>query len=168
MPRPPHNHSSGRIRLTGPTPRTDTDTHLVVGYDAHTASRYALNVAVDLARRLHAQVDIAHAVDLSDYPIDPDQPDWEDHARHALSAERQAVSTALADHSWGWTYHAWRGHPVRLLTTVATECDALMVIVGTRGYSPRATLQRLFDGSVSHGLIGHQHRPVLVVPTPHT
>jgi len=166
MSRPARNHPTvGRLQFPGPTPKADTDVHLVVGYDAHEASHHALEVAADLGRRLHAQIDVVHAVDLSDYPIDPDQPDWEEHARQALSDERRAVHTALTDHPWGWTYHAWRGDPVKLLTTVADENDALLLVVGTRGYGPWATLQRLVDGSVSHGLIGHQHRPVVVVPT---
>jgi nucleotide-binding universal stress UspA family protein len=168
MSRPAHDDPSvGRLRLDGPSPAVEPGVHLVVGYDVHPASHLALEFAGDLAGRLHAQLHVVHAVDLSDYPIDPDQPDWEIHARDVLAGERQAVAAALAGHAWGWTYHAWRGDPVKLLRTVADEHDALMFIVGTRGYGPLATLQRLLDGSVSHGLIGHQRRPVVVVPAQH-
>ncbi|WP_367278900.1 universal stress protein [Pseudonocardia sp.] len=65
-----------------------------------------------------------------------------------------------------WTYHASHGDPVALLAAVAAEHDALMIIVGTRGEGFGAAVARLLGRSVSHGVIGGQHRPVLVVPPP--
>ncbi|MDT7554736.1 MAG: hypothetical protein QOI16_3272 [Pseudonocardiales bacterium] len=67
----------------------------------------------------------------------------------------------MADAPNSWTCHAARGHPVSLLTVVATEHDALIIIVGTRGEGFRAALERLLGRSVSHGGVIHrQHRPV--------
>jgi len=39
-----------------------------------------------------------------------------------------------------------------------------MVIVGTRGEGPGAAISRMFDGSVTHGLLRSGHRPVLIAP----
>jgi nucleotide-binding universal stress UspA family protein len=139
-------------------------THLVLGFDRSRASHTAIQVAADLALRLAAELHVVHVVDLSDYPVDPDLPTWEDLGRSVLASEEAEVRTALAGHAGPWSYRAMRGDPVALLASVADEVDALLVIVGTRGAGPSAALHRLLDGSVSHGLIG-RHRPVLVVPT---
>jgi nucleotide-binding universal stress UspA family protein len=107
-------------------------------------------------------------VDLSDYPIDPDSPDWERQAQQTLAAEKDAVETALVDLPGSWSYHAAHGDPVALLREVADRYDALMFIVGTRGEGAGSVVSRLLGTrpSVSHGLIARSHRPVLVIP-PH-
>lgn len=79
--------------------------HLVLGYDASPASRSALAVAIDLARQLHGQLHIVNAIALTDFPIHPDQGDWEEQCSVALAAEREAIEEAMRFHSTGWTYH---------------------------------------------------------------
>jgi nucleotide-binding universal stress UspA family protein len=145
-------------------PRQAPQTQLVLGHDHHPHSQNALSVSTELARRLQAQLHVVHGIDLSDYPIDPDAADWEQQAQRTLQDQRQQVAEALKDCDTGWTYHAGRGDPVRLLATVAAETDALMIIVGTRGEGPGKVVARIFAHSVSHGLIARQRRPVLVVP----
>lgn len=139
---------------------------LVLGHGADPASAQALHVAADLAGRLHAYLHVVHAVSLDDYPIDPDAADWEQQARRALAEQHDQVRAALAGHPDGWSYHAARADPVRLLASVATQHDALMIIVGTRGEGFGPAIERLLGRSVSHGVIHRQHRPVLVVPAP--
>ena len=138
--------------------------HLVLGHDGHHRSDFALTVAADLACRLRAQLHVVHGIDLSDYPIDPDAADWEQQAQHAIDDQYRRVADAVAGCETGWSYHAWRGDPVELLTTVAEETDALMIVVGSRGEGPGKVIDRIFERSVSHGLIARQGRPVLVVP----
>jgi nucleotide-binding universal stress UspA family protein len=141
-------------------------TALVLGYGRDPASAHALGVAADLARRLNAHLHVVHGVDLGDYPADPDAADWEEQGRRTQAEQRQAVRTALDHLGQPWTYHAARGDPAALIAAVADRHDAVMIIVGTRGEGYRAALDRLLGGSVSHRVIGHQHRPVLVVPAP--
>lgn len=148
-----------------------TDAHatqgpvLVVGYDQAPSSQAALRVAADLAQRLNAaHLHVVHAVDLRDYPIDPDSADWEIRGQATLNAERDQVHTILADLPTPWTYHQERDKPARLLTTLCDQHDALMIIVGTRGEGPTASLSRLLDRSISHALLRTGHRPVLIVP----
>lgn len=49
----------------------------------------------------------------------------------------------------------------RCILDFADQHDAKMIVVGARGLS---TLQSTMLGSVSHGLVNHSHRPVLVMP----
>jgi nucleotide-binding universal stress UspA family protein len=162
-----------RIRIDGPDTGPDggaageaATTTLVLGHGRDPASARALEVAADLAARLNAHVQVVHGGDLDDYPIDPDAADWEQQAQHALAEQRREVEQALDGSGQGWTYHASRADPVRLIAAVAEEHDALMIIVGTRGEGFGATMERLLGGSISHGVIRAQHRPVLIVPAP--
>lgn len=143
----------------------DTASHaaVVVGHDGEPQSQAALDVAIDLARRLRAHLHVVHARDLGDAAVDPDSRDWEEDARHALTTQRALVRAALSGHESGWTYHAGRGDPAELLTRVATEHDALMIVVGSRGEGWHVVVERLVSPAVSHRLIEHAGRPVLVV-----
>jgi nucleotide-binding universal stress UspA family protein len=49
----------------------------------------------------------------------------------------------------------------RCILDFADQHDAKLIVVGARGLSP---LQSTMLGSVSHGLVNHSHRPVLVMP----
>jgi nucleotide-binding universal stress UspA family protein len=156
------------MRTQGPSPASEPTTHLVLGYRASPYGHAVLHHGADLAARLGAALHVVHVVDLSDYPIDPDSPDWEQQAQKTLAAEQRDVEAALARLSGSWTYHAAHGDPVALLRQVADQYDALLFIVGSRGESAGGVISRLLGTrpSVSHGLIAHSHRPVVVIP-PH-
>lgn len=141
------------------------DGGLVVGYDQRPAAAAAIRLAASLATRLSVDVHVVHAIDLSDYPLDPDASDWEERAEQTCLQEKSAVERLMADFAGAWTYHAERGDPLRVLAAVATEHDALMVIIGSHGDGFGTTLMRVFDGSVERRLLSkHLSRPVLVVP----
>jgi nucleotide-binding universal stress UspA family protein len=144
----------------------DSGTTLVVGFDRSPEARAALACAAEVGTRLGAHLHVVHAVSLDDYPIDPDVGDWEGQARRVLAEERTDLVAILDDHPCGWSYVAGRGDPVRLLTQRADEHDAMMIVVGTRGEGLRGAVHRLLGPSISHGLIGRAHRPVLVVAAP--
>ncbi|OJY51787.1 universal stress protein [Pseudonocardia sp. 73-21] len=150
-----------RIRMTS---GASGSAAIVLGHSGDPAGERALEVATDLAARLHAHLHVVHAIDLADYPADPDAADWEQQGRRALAAEHGRVRAALAGRDVAWSHHAWHGDPVTLLETVAGEEDALMIVVGTRGEGVGSVLDRLLRRSVSHGLIATGGRPVLVVP----
>lgn len=170
---PPEDEHDSRkpgpeLRADGPRATTEPTTHVVLGYRASPHGRAVLQHGADLAMRLGAALHVVHVVDLSDYPIDPDSPDWEQQARKTLAAEQHDVESALADSPGSWTYHAAHGDPVALLRQVADSYDALMFVVGSRGERAGSVISRLLGTrpSVSHGLIAYSHRPVLVIP-PH-
>lgn len=155
-----------RFRIESDVARSLSLASLVVGHDRQGESRDAIDVAIGLATRLSAHLHVVHAVNLSDYPVDPELDDWGERANETLAEERVEVAKALSDHAFGWTYHGGHGDPAKLLMNVADEHDALMIIVGSRGEGWRLILERLLDPPVSHRLIQHAHRPVLVVSHP--
>jgi nucleotide-binding universal stress UspA family protein len=157
---------SSRLRISGIV-REPAGTSLVLGHSRHAAADLALHFAVDLACRLRADLHVVHAVDLFDYPIDPDAADWEQQAHDALAEQHRRVQAVLADFPLGWTYQAGHGDPARLLARVAEESNALMIIVGSHGEGPGATFDRLLAGSVSRTVLRRQRRPVLIVPGHH-
>ena len=151
------------VELDGSVGSGERRASIVVGHDRGPESNEVLVVALDLARRLTAHLHIVHAVDLRDYPIDPELDDWEDHAREKLAEERIAVRLAMRSHDWGWTFQIGRGDPAKLLIGVANEHNALMIAVGSRGEGLHVLLERFLSTSVSHRLIQYANRPVLVV-----
>jgi nucleotide-binding universal stress UspA family protein len=53
------------------------------------------------------------------------------------------------------------GVPVQVITQVAQEEDAVLIVTGRRG---RGGFAELVLGSTSHGLTHHVDRPLLIVP----
>jgi nucleotide-binding universal stress UspA family protein len=141
------------------------DPTLVVGHGQDPSSDHALLAALDLARRLGARLHVVHVIDLNDYPVNIDAPDWEERGAAAVAAEQRHVERLLTEAPVPWTYATRHGDPVKVLCAAADEHDALLIVVGTRGEGLRRALGRLMDPSISHGVIQRQHRPVLVVPT---
>lgn len=139
---------------------------LVVGHGPGSGGDHALGIAAELARRLGAHLHVVHVVTIEDHPVDPDAADWEERAEHVLARRRDHVDRALADQGVEWDYETRRGDPADQLGRAADERDALLIVVGTRGEGIRTVVSRLLAPSVSHAVISHQHRPVLVVPPP--
>ena len=139
---------------------------IVVGYASSAASRHALSVAAELAADLGARLQVVHVVDLRDYPVDPDLPDWEQQGAARLAAERAEVDALLADWSGEWGYDLQRGDPARALAATAAREHARMIVVGSRAASGLGVaLERLAGAvhSVPHAL-ERANIPVLVVP----
>jgi nucleotide-binding universal stress UspA family protein len=70
-------------------------------------------------------------------------------AREAGLVARPLVTSGNLDGTW------------RTILRVADDVDASLIVMGSRGLGGVRTL---FLGSVSHGVVHHSHRPVLVVP----
>jgi len=137
---------------------------IVVGYASSAASRRALSVAATLATDLGVRLHVVHVVDLRDYPVDPELPDWERQGADRLAAERAEVDALLADWPGDWSYDLQRGDPARALAAIATREQARMIVVGSRA-ARSVALEWLGGGlrSVPHAL-ERADVPVLVVP----
>lgn len=138
---------------------------LLVAYGHGDAADRVLRVAADLAARVGASLRVVHVVDAHDEPVDPDTATFDADTERHVQALRRHVDAVLGTFSGPkWTQEVRRGDPVRVLSAAADEHDVTMIVIGSRGEGAGAALSRLLEPSVSHGLIGRQHRPVLVVP----
>jgi nucleotide-binding universal stress UspA family protein len=151
--------------VTSPDHRGFTRPTLLVGHGRDPSSDRALLVAVDLGRRLGGRLHVVHVIDMHDYPVNVDAPDWVERGAATVADEQHHVEKMLADAPVPWTYEALSGDPATVLCEAAAQKDALLIVVGSRGEGLRRALGRLLDPSISHGVIQRQHRPVLVVPT---
>lgn len=116
---------------------------LVVGVAHDPASAAALAFARRLGSSLGAPVRVVHAVDLDDYPVDPDAGTWDPDAPPA---------------SW----HVVRGDPAAAIAAEAERVDASMIVVG----APARGVGRFGRRSVARRLVEQVTRPVVVVPLP--
>jgi hypothetical protein len=72
------------VELARQEPAGKPTAAIVVGFDRSAASLAALGKAAELGAQLGAELHVIHAVDLSDYPVDPDAADWEEQAAASL------------------------------------------------------------------------------------
>ncbi|TCK22477.1 nucleotide-binding universal stress UspA family protein [Pseudonocardia endophytica] len=139
---------------------------MLVAYGHGPDGDHVLRVAAGLAARIGATLLVVHVVDIRDEPVDPDAAAFDEDTERAVAGLRTHVDAVLGDLDGPqWTQTVLRGDPVRALSAAAEEHDVAMIVVGSRGGGAGAALSRLLEPSVSQGLIRHQHRPVLVVPS---
>ena len=120
-PEPPTEPASQELVLQASERSRAAHAVLVVGFDRRPESLAALETAAELGRRLAAELRVIHAVDLTDYPVDPDRADWEDKAQEVLQHEQETVAHQLLDYEFGWSYVALHGDPVRALGRARTN-----------------------------------------------
>ena len=145
-----HNHRAGAI---------------VVGFGRCASSASAVASAAQLGKQLKAEIVVVHALDLADYPVDPDGWGWEKQHEQKIATHREVVATLLANYEHGWSYDLVRGEPVEALISTAEEVQAVMIVVGSHR---EGRIRRLLAEAVADRLIRATGRPVLVVrgPTP--
>ncbi|MEU4651844.1 universal stress protein [Nocardia fluminea] len=102
--------------------------------------------------------------DTDDLPIDPDAADWDRAISEVVERERASACSMLGALPGNWTYHAHRGNPAHLLSSIADANDASMIVLGAPRHRLASLVERLLGESVSAQSIHHGHRPVLLVP----
>jgi nucleotide-binding universal stress UspA family protein len=134
---------------------------VVVATDLSRVSTRAVEVGIDLARRLPARLLLLNVLDLGRLS-GLGRHDRVDQAR----AEREPVLLDLVRTAREAGVEAefllWQGSPVEAISDAATSEGAEMIVVGShRRRGPGRTLM----GSVSDGLVRTAGVPVLIVPT---
>ncbi|MFJ2619333.1 universal stress protein [Glutamicibacter sp. NPDC087344] len=78
----------------------------------------------------------------------------------------EELAELVAAHLLGVDYelHSVPGDPAKVLSAVAEEVDARMIVIGTRRPGLRNKLAQFIDGSIAVALAQKQTRPVLVIP----
>lgn len=144
---------------------------IVVGSDGSGQAQQAVTFAADLARQTNAEVVLVHVVGQLPPAIAstggymmyaPVQ--LIDESREELERRVQTeFSKPLADAGVRWRAEVRDGWAPRVLADTASEVDAQLIVVGTRGLH---ALGELFLGSTSHALTHHARVPLIVVPAP--
>ncbi|UYM06444.1 universal stress protein [Solicola gregarius] len=142
---------------------------LVVGYRQGATGKAALRYARWLADALGGHVHVVHVTELDDFPVDPDQLDWELEAERRLSTVRAEVETLLGDDdASSWSYEVAHGDPGDALADVARSRRAAMVVVAAHVDGRLGRLHRLVARSIARELFDRAACPVLVVPCEET
>jgi nucleotide-binding universal stress UspA family protein len=136
-------------------------TTVVVATDLSRVSSRAVEVGIDMARRLSARLLLLNVLDLGRLS-GLGRHDRVDQAR----AEREPVLMELVRTARAAgvdaEYLLWQGSPVEAITEAATSEGAEMIVVGTHR---RSGAGRMILGSVSDGLARTAGVPVLIVPS---
>jgi nucleotide-binding universal stress UspA family protein len=136
---------------------------VLLATDFSKAGEGAAGWALELCRRAHAELVLAHCVDgLVDSVFYFDDPTAEAHANATRSAKEHL---ALYSKRFANLHHVSRrlveGVPWRGIVDLAGELELDLVIVGTRGLHG---IDRLLLGSTARAVIQHCPCPVLTVP----
>ena len=145
------------------------DSPILICYDATDASRRAIEAAAAvLGPRRAVVLDIAPPLTAGQAyatysPLVPAR-DYEDlNADEALDRARRGAERARMA-GFEATARGEAAAPTwEAIVSVADDIDAAVIVMGTRGLSGAA---ELLDGSVSHDVVRHAGRPVLIVPPP--
>ena len=137
---------------------------IVVGVDGSEAGKNAVQWAARLAKEMRTQVTAVYAIDVPIAVPDPYALPFylDDKWRSAITADFEnkwcrPLKTA------GIRYRAivQDGRPASVVLDVAEREKAELIVVGRRG---RNEVTELLLGSVSHEIVLHSKRPVLLVP----
>ncbi|WP_172511440.1 universal stress protein [Glutamicibacter mishrai] len=121
-----------------------------------------LTAAAQLARDLNARLICVHALSgryVTEKLTDGDLLDSAEPVGEGLAWELSLAITGVNFESY-----AIAGDPAKVLSAVAEQQDARMIVVGTRRAGLRQKVAELLDGSIALALAQKQQRPVLVVP----
>lgn len=139
---------------------------IVVGVDGSEHSEAALAWAVRMAKGMGSEVIAVYAVSPPIYfegayfaPVAPPQFDPEWRAAMKKEFEGQWIKP-LKDAGVRYRAIMEDGRPASVIAQVAEDLDADVILVGRRG---RGGVAELVLGSVSHELVLHSKRPVLLI-----
>ena len=143
---------------------TSTVKRIVIGVDGSEPGKHALEWTARLAKTMSSEVIAVYAIDIPPTVADPTNiplhmnEEW----RAAISADFQnkwirPLKTAGVRHR----AIIEDGRPASVILGVAEREKADLVVVGRRG---RGEVAELLLGSVSHEIVLHSKRPVLLVP----
>jgi nucleotide-binding universal stress UspA family protein len=139
---------------------------IVVGVDGSKHSEAAVKWAVWMARGMHSEVVAVFAIAPPVYfdagftaPVAPPQFDEEWRAGMKEEFDEQWCKS-LRDSGVKYRTILEDGRPASVIAKVADGVNADLIVVGRRG---RGGVAELVLGSVSHELVLHSKRPILVI-----
>ena len=141
---------------------------IVVGVDGSQHSEAAIKWAVRMARGMGSEVVAVFAIAPPVYfdggflaPVVP--PQFDEEWRAGMKNEFEAVwCKSLRDAVVRYRTIMQDGRPASVIAQVADSVNADVIVIGRRG---RGGVAELVLGSVSHELVLHSKRPILVIST---
>jgi nucleotide-binding universal stress UspA family protein len=141
--------------------------HIVVGVDGSSASRRALDWAIDLARDLDAALLAVHAAEIAPAAMffadaSRSEPEYEATRRRLEQIVREDWCRPLLDAGVPFEILVEDGGPALVLMSAADRAAARTIVVGPRGDGGSSGLPL---GSVGLQLAQYANRPVTIVRT---
>ncbi len=135
---------------------------VLIALDLSPISTHGMDVGVDLAKALGAQIGLVHVVDPKlasapegGVPASVIFDELREEGRRLL----KAASHRVGDDPPPWEYLV-EGNPSREIIKAATEWKADLLVLGTHG---RSGISRAFLGSTAEAVLRHSQIPVLAV-----
>jgi nucleotide-binding universal stress UspA family protein len=142
---------------------------ILICYDGSNEARRAIAVAGDLLAHSEAViVDVTPPLTLEEEeaalltPVIPDNVEQRVRDERTIGRRGEQLARARgfeADERVVVAAPTWQG-----IVEAADEMDAAVIVVGSRGLSGA---RALFEGSLTHELLQHSGRPLLIVPPAH-
>lgn len=135
---------------------------IVVAYDGSPCSEKALEMAVDLARALVAEIILVSVIDVptlvfGDGIVNPEELERE--VRRNYEAKEETGMKYCKEMGVKAYVTFLRGNPPDEIIKYAQEENAYLIVTGTRGLGG---FKKLLLGSVAHKLVTYSDIPVLV------
>jgi nucleotide-binding universal stress UspA family protein len=135
---------------------------ILIATDGSPSALEAVDVGLELAKEQGADVTFVHVADPDEFHGGRAGSHAIAHREEVDESETALKSAAQAAEEAGVSYALERisGETVETIVALADTKDADIIVVGSRGRNALATA---LLGSVSHGVLRHAKRPVLVV-----
>lgn len=140
--------------------------HILVATDFSETAAHALDLAVELARKLDAQLHLLHVLGIPDLGVPELGVALTSVTMDSMVASAQKQLDALTAARPAVKIEALlrTGDARTEILRVATQVGAELIVLGTHG---RRGLSRALLGSVAEYVLRHGHCPVLITRQPH-
>ena len=137
---------------------------ILIATDGSPSAQEAVDVGLELAKEQDADVTFVHVTDPDEFRGGRGGTHALAHTEEIDDSETVLKAAGEAAEEAGVSYALERisGNTVESIVAFADEKDADVIVVGSRG---RNSLATALLGSISHGVLHHARRPVLVVKT---
>jgi nucleotide-binding universal stress UspA family protein len=135
---------------------------ILAATDFSSTANAGVDWAIELALAHDARIDLVHALLVPSRATDfvPSPPDFTEALQEAASGRLNEITIKVREMGVEVSAELKLGVPSQVIIEAATQQDADLVVIGTRGLSG---LRHLLLGSTAERVVQHAHCPVLTV-----